>query len=379
MAPLFSDRGRFLILGSFLVLCLGLSATAKPSLHWVTKGDNPVQATVEVRGLPVDWKLPDDPAKQRSLLSVRVATAPPNAPAMAGSSALADGILTFRPRFPLTPGLRYHAVFQQSDPPLTRTFTVPIPAPKEATIISNITPSASRLPLNLLKFYIHFSAPMTRGHAYEYIRLLDDSGNPVEDPFLELPEELWNKEMTRLTILFDPGRIKRGLLPNETVGAVMEAGKRYSLFIDGRWKDASRQSLGKPTRKTFLVTAADYQQPSIKEWKKTIPPPGTREPLSLRFGEPLDAALATRLLTIRSLAGKLVPGKVSLSAHEETWSFTPDQPWAPLEYKLHIDHRLEDLAGNSIARKFEENLDRLPDKVGEGPQRSRLSFTPKQK
>jgi len=37
---------------------------------------------------------------------------------------------------------------------------------------------------DLLKFYLHFSAPMRRGHIYDYVHLRDDTGQDVEIPFL---------------------------------------------------------------------------------------------------------------------------------------------------------------------------------------------------
>ena len=45
---------------------------------------------------------------------------------------------------------------------------------------------------------------------------------------------------TRFTLLFDPGRIKRGLKPAQRrVGPVLEEGKSYTLVIDRGWTDAA--------------------------------------------------------------------------------------------------------------------------------------------
>ena len=102
-----------------------------------------------------------------------------------------------------------------------------------------VYPSRDLLPENLLQFYIFFSAPMSRGEAYRRITLLDiATGKIVDAPFLELDEELWSPDGTRFTLVFDPGRIKRGLKPREEVGPVLEAGKSYSLVIDRQWLDA---------------------------------------------------------------------------------------------------------------------------------------------
>ena len=113
------------------------------------------------------------------------------------------------------------------------------------------------MPENLLKFYLHFSAPMSRGEAYRRIHLLDADGNEVADPFLELGEELWDRDMRRFTLLFDPGRIKRGLKPREEVGPVLEEGKQYTLVVDRDWLDATGYPLAAKMRKTFRALAPD--------------------------------------------------------------------------------------------------------------------------
>ena len=51
-------------------------------------------------------------------------------------------------------------------------------------------------------------------------------------------EELWDPNFQRLTMTFDPGRIKRGLTSNETMGPPIAEGKRYTLVIDRDWPDA---------------------------------------------------------------------------------------------------------------------------------------------
>jgi hypothetical protein len=95
-----------------------------------------------------------------------------------------------------------------------------------------VYPTSSKLPENHLRFYVHFSAPMSRGEAYEHLRLLRKNGEPVYLPFLEIGEELWDKSGMRLTLLFDPGRVKRGLKPREENGPVLEEGEEYTLVIE---------------------------------------------------------------------------------------------------------------------------------------------------
>src|SRR5262249_20228739 len=156
-------------------------------------------------------------------------------------------------RFPLEPGVRYRAVFGPADRPGERIETI-VSLPRRPTVpttVIHVYPSASRLPENQLKFYLHFSAPMSRGEAYQHIRLLDAKGKPIDLPFLELDQELWDAEGQRFTLFFDPGRIKRGLKPREEVGPALEEGKRYTLVIDRAWSDAEGNPLKETHRKTF--------------------------------------------------------------------------------------------------------------------------------
>jgi hypothetical protein len=217
---------------------------------------------------------------------------------------------------------------------------------------------------------------MTRGSAYQHIILRDQGGTQIQDPFLELPEELWDAGMTRLTVLLDPGRIKRGLLPNELVGSVFEEGQEYTLTISSAWMDASGQALGAPFEKKFRAGPADYLQPDPANWTCNVPAPDSREPLGLEFPESLDAALVSRLITVRDQSGVEVAGDLSLAQNERSWSFRPDQKWKRSPYRLHIDHRIEDLAGNSIGRRFEEALDRHPEALGDQPGHTVRQFTP---
>ena len=64
----------------------------------------------------------------------------------------------------------------------------------------------------------------------------------MDAPFLELDEELWSPDGTRFTLVFDPGRIKRGLKPREEAGPILEAGKSY------QWSSIATGSTPRVTR-----------------------------------------------------------------------------------------------------------------------------------
>ena len=359
-------------------------APAAPGLTMRQRDDDATRMVVEAVGLdPSALRATDEsrtnPERWRSFLVVRViregAGTSGDTPSLLGTYHRDGDTLRFEPRFPIEPGVRYRAEFDprgllnpnspplDSSPPasrspsshthLTAELSIARPSRAPTAIVAAIYPSRAVLPENLLRFYIHFSAPMSRGEAYRHIRLLDGSGRPIEDPFLELDEELWSGDGRRFTLLIDPGRIKRGLRPREEIGPVLEAGRSYALIVDQGWKDAKGTPLNAGSRKMFRAGPADENSPDPRTWTIHSPSPGTQLPLEVRFPEPLDRALLDRLIAVRDGSDHPVTGSVSVSDEETSWRFTPEAPWKPGAYRLVIGKELEDVAGNSIARPFE--------------------------
>jgi hypothetical protein len=247
---------------------------------------------------------------------------------------------------------------------MTAEFVLPKKAARPTTTVTAIYPTRDTLPENLLKLYLQFSAPMGRGEAYGHLHLRDASGQDLDLPFLELAEELWDPTGTRLTVLFDPGRIKTGLKPREELGPVLREGETYTLVVDRGWHDAEGEPLASDAHKTFRVGPPDDTPPDPTTWMTTVPGAGTRDPLTLTSPEPLDRALFGRLPTVHDADGNVVPGAVAVEAEETRWRFTPDRPWVAGSYDVSVDKDLEDLAGNSIGRVFEvdvfEKVERRP-------------------
>jgi hypothetical protein len=251
----------------------------------------------------------------------------------------------------------------------------PAKAASHPTTVTAIYPSAGVLPENQLKFYIHFSAPMGRGEAYERVRLEKAGGEVVPIPFLELSEELWDRDGTRFTIFFEPGRIKRGVMLRDEVGPALVAGEQYVLVVDGAWRDANGTPLGEAFKKKFRAGPSDETQPDPKQWKVTAPKAGTRDPLSVDFNESLDHAMLERVLQVASSTGEMVPGVIDVVRGETAWRFTPDDSWKSGKHELVIAGTLEDLAGNSIGRPFEVSMDGGKTSMNsEVPQEARLPF-----
>jgi hypothetical protein len=226
-------------------------------------------------------------------------------------------------------------------------------AARPATVVSAVYPSARVLPENLLRLYLHFSAPMSRGEAYKHIHLVNSEGQEVKGAFLELDEELWSGDGRRFTLLFDPGRIKRGLLPRDELGPALRDGKSFTMVIDRDWPDAQGCPLAAGYRGTFRVGPPDQTPPAPRDWMIRPPASGTKEPLEVRFTEPLDSALARRLITVKVQGAGGVAGRVELQSAETLWLLWPLAPWQAGDYWLEVGTELEDLAGNAICRPFE--------------------------
>jgi hypothetical protein len=350
---------RFLAVAVVLAVCL--PAQAAPAIRLNGKIGGKTKVTFDVTGLDAATlaklaKAKMDTKQWNAVFAITVVSEQKAVPALLGSYRIEDKVLRFEPRFPPVIGVRYRAVFKGEGKELTTEFTQPKPPVKPTTVVEHVYPSRAKLPENQLKFYLHFSAPMSRGEAYRHIQLLDAKGKPVSAPFLELDEELWDPDGKRFTLFIDPGRIKRGLKPREEVGPALEQGKSYTLVIDRKWADAEGNPLKETHRKKFSVGPPDEDPPDPKKWKVTAPLAGKREPLVVRLPKPMDHALLNRLLWVIDHDGKKVPGKIVLSDEETCWQFTPERPWGAGDHYLVIDTLLEDLAGNSIGRPFEVDV-----------------------
>jgi hypothetical protein len=240
---------------------------------------------------------------------------------------------------------------------VTAEFAMPAAARGEPARVVKVDPAADRLPENLLKFYIHFSRPMSRGKAYDHVHMLDASGRALDMPFLELGDELWDPSGTRLTLLLDPGRLKQGLRPREEEGPILVAGRRYTLAVDPAWPDAAGFPLAEGFRKTFRTGPLDDAQPDPSTWTVAAPAAGSTDPLTVVFPEPLDRAMLDRAIVLHGPDGAAVPGRREVNAAGTRWALRPGRAWTPGTYRLVIDAELEDLAGNSIARPFEVDAD----------------------
>ena len=298
------------------------------------------------------WPGPPPAGGWREAVSV-FAGDDPAAPPMLGAYQQEGDRVVFRPRFPPTPQVRLRAVFRPAGrPPVTAWFDGgPVPEPGPATRLVSITPGAGVWPENLLRLYLTFSAPMRMGIAWSHIRMLDADGAPMGGMFVEIDQELWDPLGRRLTVLFDPARIKRGLVDNINEGPPLQAGGRCTLEVDGAWRDAKGAPLAGPFRREITVGPALREALDPAYWRLT-PPTGLDQPLFVDFPNPLDAALALRAFAVRR--GQVeIDCRASLERNETRLLITPENGWRRGRYGLLADPVLEDIAGNRIGRPFD--------------------------
>src|SRR5262245_9539335 len=282
----------------------------------------------------------------------------PDVPPLLGRYSLENGALVFTPQYPVQAGVRYRAVAHiPGQSAITKTVEIAKPVVAPSTVVANVYPSANVLPENQLKFYIHFSASMSQGDAFDHIALLDESGTTIEEPpFLIRGGELWDREFRRFTLFFDPGRVKRDLGPSLELGPALQEGKRYTLVIDSKWKDAEGNPLKQEFRKTFTAGPPDRKPLDLDMWRIIPPRSGTMEPFTVEFPEAMDHAILLRELDILDPTEKVIDGAVAIDRGETRWQLTPVTPWRKGAYTLQVGTNTADLAGNMVGRPFEVDL-----------------------
>jgi hypothetical protein len=323
-----------------------------------------------------------------AILRVSVATTSDSAasgdppPAILGTYTIERDAIRFVPAFPFDPGRHYDVVYDSAAVPgsnggnhtrVAARVSLPADRREPSTFVTRVYPTAQVLPENQLRLYVHFSAPMGLRGGADQVAIFDEAGREVVDPFLPLDTEFWNGDRTRYTLFLDPGRVKRGILPNQEMGRALVPGRRYTLVVKDGWRDAHGLPLKGDFRMEFRVGPAIERPLSMKDWKIEPPAAGTRTPLVVTFPASLDHGLLLRAMGI-ARDGAMLDGEIGIERGETRWTFTPREPWTAGGYELVALSFLEDLAGNRIGRAFEVDEFSRTD-AGGAPSRFTRPFT----
>jgi hypothetical protein len=293
----------------------------------------------------------------------------------AGALALGPSIVTtagawersgdtarFTPRFAAVPGTEYVVVGRGDDATATWHELAHVRVPEAglvpSAVVETIDPGIDTVPANLLRFSVTFSSVMEEGSAAGHIQLLDETGTSMPGTLLGMPPELWDRGRRRLTVLLEPGRIKRGLQPHVQAGSPLREGSTVTLVVDPDIRDASGSRLLAGASRTYVVGASIRSRVDPALWEVRWPSSDLNS-LVVRFDRPLDRALVRRYVRAVDADGHPMPGATSLDQNALLWEFTPDA--AGDDLRLWIDTRLEDLAGNSVRRVFDRDLRRAAD------------------
>ncbi len=297
--------------------------------------------------------LPDD--------VVRAGVDPGRMQSMLGRYTVTADEVRFTPRFPFAAGTSYSMIVRApviSDEPRVLRIARPAAAGSPSTAVRSVFPAVRVLPRNALRFYVHFSAPMSEGMAARHVHLEGvETRERIFGAFSPMDFELWDPLRRRLTVLLDPARIKQGLAPHQEAGYPLEVGTAVVLVVEREFRDAAGFPLSEGHRQEYQVGPDIRSLVDPANWVVAAPRAGCRDPLTVRFDRPLDRALLEDCLAVAG-GRSLIPGAIHIPAGEGSWSFTPSAPWIAGRHGLMVDPVLEDIAGNSVERVFDRDLDR---------------------
>ncbi len=335
--------------------CATSSENAQIRLRW--RGKTAVSVDIPktlTAGLPAD--------SVADLLKIRLVNSAASVSILGHYSTESD-LISFTPLIPFTRGLRYEVRLRHEP---IGTFDIPLADPTDAPKLLGIFPSQDTLPENLLKIYLRFSQPMQEGKSADYVFLVKNNSDTLKGAFLNLQPELWSEDRTMLTLWLDPGRIKRDLQPNRSLGLPLQSGNSYRLLVSSGWKDQQGAQLGEIRPKLFVASGRDSLSPVPADWKITPPQSGNRQPLEVDLKEPLDYGLLDETLSIEAKSGKPIKGNWEVGAEEKSVFFKPVDCWQAGQYTLSVLTVLEDLAGNNLSRPFDRDVTKKKPDINSG-------------
>jgi hypothetical protein len=224
-----------------------------------------------------------------------------------------------------------------------------------------ISPQAKVLPANTLRFYLHFPRPAEAHFDRDHLWLLNEEEQAVRDPFLVLPQELWSADGRRLTVLMEPGRIKRGLGADPSHEPALVAGRTYSLVVT---------ALGQTARHAFRVSDPVLEAVDETRWRLSSPMAGSLDPAVVHFDRVMDAALCEDEIAVLTPSKEVVHTRVSLSPDGTAARLIPSRPWRAGEHRLVASERLEDVCGNRLGEALDHGLG-----AGGPPRAAMINFT----
>ncbi|MEL7444242.1 MAG: hypothetical protein AAGK02_00320 [Pseudomonadota bacterium] len=319
-------------IGLALTLLFGNQAKAEGTL-WVLSPDR--RSIVLEAPLPISAELRLAGAAEGTELEVGEST---------------NGLTELTSKWPLMLGTAYEVRLQRSDAEQIIAIDAPLAADTPMPGVAGLSHQNSVVPANALRLYLDFATPMARGQAAEFVQLVDQDGQEVVNAFLNLGVELWSDDQRRLTILFDPGRLKHGVGPNVTLGAPLTPGGRYGIRVKRGIRDAMGRALSGDDVKWFDVGEAVRKAIEPEAWSVAVKGGALR----VSFDRAMDAQAALRSVYLRLSDGRRLPAGKLQSDGSLTWSIEGVDVEEMLAIVVNPD--LEDTAGNTICAPFDAQV-----------------------
>ncbi|MEL6195954.1 MAG: hypothetical protein AAFQ77_02760 [Myxococcota bacterium] len=220
------------------------------------------------------------------------------------------------------------------------------------TRVVGIEPDPIQLPENALRLTVLFNAPVAReSEVMNAIRLVDlATGETVPNAFLNLENPLLDRSQSRLTLVFNPGWIKRGVQERKSE-APLKSGKSYALDVSSRLRDTQGDRLRGSYRHRFSVGPPLRQHVALEAWELTLPTPGTRGYLVVGFDRVMDPLQSRERIRIVNPKGS----RLTIEADGEGSGLRVNspEPWLAGSYRIIVHPELEDVAGNRPQRAFD--------------------------
>jgi hypothetical protein len=223
--------------------------------------------------------------------------------------------------------------------------------------VVSLSPAASSIPANTLRLYVTFDRRARGTVTTRDVRLVDAEGRVVDGAFMDFGQDLWSPDGRRLTILFDPGRVKRDVEGDGESADPLEVGHSFTVEVFGK-------------RFHYRVTPAIRSAITPQTWRLALPKAGSGEALTVTFDRNMDGALLRDELAVVDAQGRSQSGQAATSANGRTWSWRPKSSWHLGAYRLVVGSSLEDISGNRIGEALDHDVG-SPDKL---PESSAIPF-----
>jgi hypothetical protein len=285
-----------------------------------------------------------------------------------------DRKLIFRPKYGFEKETRYRVTFK-TEIFGGQLFELPA-STKSKPLSAEFQPKLTQVPANMLRFYLEFSEPMVRGQLAKYLVLQDAKGKEVDEAFLELEEELWDDQRKRVTVFFNPGRVKQELQPHAELGPILLQGQSYVLKLKAGFKATNGTKLPKDLAHKFEVNAALEKAINAGDWKITVENSALQSIVKVGFDRPMDTALLARVVHLETSSGEKIPSEIIIDSGGLSIRIYSRQKLPAGEYAVIARDTLEDICGNRVGAAFDLKV-REGDAIGKrgSKEPTRVSFT----